>query len=132
MPRRRGSSRLWRWLFWLVFGLSEMKTESNSFFEKKNQKTFVCLCARRSGMGAYFLVFLTKKCFDQPPHPTRPYPLLFWPFSASQTGTHVDWLILAFTAGDAAAHRAHLRRHHLVRAHLPREPAGGPRTHQQP
>jgi cytochrome c oxidase subunit 2 len=34
------------------------------------------------------------------PHTPTPgeYPLLFWPFSASQTGTHVDWLILAFTA----------------------------------
>jgi cytochrome c oxidase subunit 2 len=33
----------------------------------------------------------------QAPSPSD-YPLLFWPFSASQTGTHVDWLILAFTA----------------------------------
>jgi cytochrome c oxidase subunit 2 len=34
------------------------------------------------------------------PHTPSPadYPLLFWPFSASHSGTHVDWLILAFTA----------------------------------
>jgi cytochrome c oxidase subunit 2 len=34
------------------------------------------------------------------PHAPSPadYPLLFWPFSASQSGTHVDLLILAFTA----------------------------------